>query len=161
MRRPKFTTLALAACLSSLATGCGAIFEMEIPDQFVRLDDESQERDGYEMRAVTNDGVVLGMQVIEHKVEGTLAFWTEAVTRRIRDAQGYALLGTEEVRAASGEPGNLLRFGRDVRGVPYRYTVAVYVTERSIFIAEAGGREDAFEALEGEVDRALTSVELR
>lgn len=152
--------LVLVTWLALALTGCGAAFEMSVPDSFVRLDDNAQERDGYEMRAVTNDGVVLAMQVIDHKVEGSLAFWTEAVTRRIRDAQGYALLGTEEVHAASGEPGNLVRFGRDIRGATYRYTVAIYVTADHIFIAEAGGREDAYVPLEGSIEAALVAVEL-
>lgn len=148
-------------CWVALTTaGCGAPFEMSVPDTFVRLDDDAQERDGYEMRSVTNDGVVLAMQVIEHKVEGSLAFWTEAVTRRIRDAQGYALLGTQEVHAATGQPGNLVRFGRDIRGAAYRYTVAIYVTADHIFIAEAGGREDAYVPLEGSIEAALVAVEL-
>lgn len=150
----------LALTWSIALAGCGASFELTLPDSFVRLEDEQQAADGYELRAVSNDGVVIAMQVIEHRVEGTLTFWSEAVLRRLRDQAGYALLSADDVQAASGQPGRILRLGRDLNGHVYRYTVVVYVTAASIFIAEAGGPEAAFVAVEADVETALRNVRL-
>lgn len=159
-RHPSFR-IGFAALASLLAlSGCGASFELTTPDTFVRLEEEQQEADGYELRAVSNDGVVIAMQVIEHRVEGTLTFWSEAVLRRLRDQAGYALLSADDVQAASGQPGRILRLGRDLNGRVYRYTVVVYVTDASIFIAEAGGPEEAFVAVEADVETALRGVRL-
>lgn len=157
--RRSWFAMVLAVLTSLMAlSGCGASFELTPPDSFVRLEDDQQEVDGYELRAVSNDGVVIAMQVIEHRVTGTLTFWSEAVLRRLRDQAGYALLSADDVQAASGQPGRILRLGRDLNGRVYRYTVVVYVTDASIFIAEAGGPEEAFVAVESDVETALRGV---
>lgn len=160
-RRSSCSLVAAAlTCLIALS-GCGASFELTPPDSFVRLEDDQQEADGYELRAVSNDGVVIAMQVVEHRVTGTLTFWSEAVLRRLRDQAGYGLLSADDVQAATGQAGRILRLGRDLNGRVYRYTVVVYVTDASIFIAEAGGPEEAFVAVEADVEAALRGVRLR
>jgi len=152
--------LALATLLSTLA-GCGPQFDLSLPERFVVLaEDDRGRRAHYEMRATTPDGVVVGVKALEHRVEGSLAFWTEAVTRRLRDQRGYELLSEEDVRSASGVEGHLMRFGRDLGGHSYRYTMAVFVTESRIWIVEAGGREEPFSALEADVERSIAAMRM-
>ncbi|HJL14265.1 MAG TPA: serine/threonine protein kinase [Sandaracinaceae bacterium LLY-WYZ-13_1] len=152
----------LLLCLAAVAlAGCAPSFTLPLPERFVVLEDEDRDPTaGYVQRATTPDGVVVGLRALDHRVEGTLAFWSEAVIRQLRDHRGYAVLGEEEIRAASGQPGRLYRLGRDLDGHAYRYTVAVFVTDDHIWVADAGGREEPFAALEPQVEQAFASLEL-
>ena len=108
---------AALAALAILAGGCGPSFTLQLPDRFVNLTDDPEHGDDrFDLRATTPDGVVVGVQALDHHVNGTLVFWSEAVTRRLRDQQGYALLSEDDVTAATGEAGHLMRFGRDLDG---------------------------------------------
>ena len=108
----------------------------------------------------TPDGVVVGVQSLEHRVDGSLAFWTEAITRRVRDQQGYALVSEEDVRSASGESGHLMRFARDLDGHGYKYSIALFVTPDRIYLVEAGGRTVAYDALESGIEEAINQMRL-
>ena len=144
--------------LTVLAGGCGAQFDLTLTDRFVVLEEDDDYRSvEYELHATSVDGVVVGVRRVEHDVEGTLTFWSEAVRRRLRDGEGYALLGEDEIQAASGEKGQLLRFGRELEGHQYRYTLALFVTGDHLWLVEAGGREEAFTAAEADIERALKS----
>ena len=61
------------------------------------------------MRATTTNGVVIGVKAIEHKVEGSLEFWADAIARRIRDGEGYELLESSDVQSADGTAGRTER----------------------------------------------------
>jgi hypothetical protein len=142
---------ALVLCLA----GCGPGFHLALPDRFVELSPESG-RGSYELRATTPDGVIVGVEVIENREHGRLEFWKEAVLRRLRDQQGYALLSEEGIRAASGQEGHLMRFGRDLNGHSYRYTLAIFASESSpIFLVEAGGREETYTPLETDIETSI------
>jgi len=145
----------------ALAAGCGPGFELTLPDRFVDLTDDPDVRRGhFHMRATTPDGVVVGVQELDHRVDGSLVFWSEAVTRRVRDHQGYALLAEEDITSGTGERGHLMRFGRDLEGHAYRYTVALFVTPDRIVVVEAGGREEPYEALEEGIERSIRAMRL-
>jgi hypothetical protein len=154
-----FAALALVLSLTGL-TGCAPSYTFPLPERFVVLEDDGSTTTGYVQRATTPDGVVVGLRALEHRVEGTLAFWSEAVVRQLRDHRGYAVLGEEEIQAATGQPGRLVRLGRDLDGHAYRYTIAVFVTDDHIWIADAGGREELYVALEPEVERAMRELAL-
>lgn len=142
-------------------TGCAPSFNLPLPERFVVLEGTGNDATaGFVQRATTPDGVVVGLRALDHRVEGTLAFWSEAVVRQLRDQRGYAVLGEEDIHAAGGQPGHLVRFGRDLDGHSYRYTVAVFVTDDHVWIADAGGREESYAALELDVERAIAQLEL-
>jgi hypothetical protein len=144
------------ALLSPLALfGCGAAFELALPARFVSLDEDEQEAQGYAMRATTADGVVVAVREIDNDPEGDLVFWQEAITLELRDRRGYALVDDAELRAASGEAGRLLRFGHDEEGEAYRYWMAIFVTDDRIFLVEAGGADEVFSPVEGDVEAAM------
>ena len=153
MNRIVTASLALVAL-----AGCAPSFAFPLPERFVVLEERGEATAGYVQRATTPDGVVVGLRALEHRIEGTLAFWSEAVVRQLRDHRGYAVLAEEAIRAANGQPGRLIRLGRDLDGHAYRYTVAVFVTDDHIWIADAGGREELFAALEPDVERAITAL---
>jgi len=161
MTRPTILPTLFTLTLVALAVGCGPTVQLQLPERFVMLtDDANLARGRYEVRATTPDGVVVGVQSLEHRVDGSLAFWTEAITRRVRDQQGYALVSEEDVRSASGESGHLMRFARDLDGHGYKYSIALFVTPDRIYLVEAGGRTVAYDALESGIEEAINQMRL-
>ena len=135
-------SLFLAVPLLLGATGCHT-FEIATAPGLVSLDD--QER--YDYRAIAPEGVVVGVKVVDIGKQGDLGFWTRATTLRIRQLDGYAMLGEADVKSRDGTAGHELRFGHDEGGKPYLYTLRVYVkpkgglfaTGSRLFLVEAGG----------------------
>ena len=74
---------------------------------------------------------------------------------------GYALLEEVEVKAASNEAGKQLRFGRDEDGQTFLYWITLFVTPHRVYVIEAGGRKDRFEAAAAGVEAALASIRLK
>ncbi len=147
----------LALIGGALLTGCGSSFSMATPQRFVELDEEGSL---YDARFTTADGVVLSVRELPHEPEGDMDFWVEAIQNRIRMNGGYALVDTRDVRAASGHSGKQLRFGRDQQGTPYRYWVTLFLTERHLFLVEAGGRTEVFDEAEDTIESAIEGLRL-
>ena len=145
---------------SATASGCGAGFHVEAPRDFVSLDDASTHARGYAMRATSADGVVMGVRALDNDRHGSTEFWVEAIRNQVRRDQGYALTSEADVTAATGEAGHQMRFGHDDGGHPYVYWVTVYVTTDRIFVVEAGGRRDRFEAATAQLESALTTFRI-
>lgn len=156
------TLIVLLAVLVSALAGCKPQYTLDLPDRFAQLRDDRQgEHLHYALRATTPDGVVVGVKHLSGgEVDGTLAFWTEAISRQLREVRGYALLGESELTAASGERGAVLRFGRELSGHAYRFTVVVFALPDRLVLVEMGGREEPFVALEAEVERSIAAMRL-
>jgi len=125
-------TVALGLALS----GCGRPFDVKTPRGFVELENQGPD---YAYRATTADGVVVAVRTIDATGRQDLGFWEQAVALQLRDASGYALLGTKDVRSGDGTAGRELDFGRDQNGKPYAYRVALFTAQDRVFLLEAGG----------------------
>jgi hypothetical protein len=128
-----------AVLLLGIAIGCGRPFDIKTPKGFVEL--EHQEPN-YDYRATTADGVVVAVRAIDTDGKGDLDFWTHAVTLRIRDVGGYALLAVADVASADGTKGKTLRFGHDENGRAYGYAVTLFWTLSRLLTIEAGGTSE-------------------
>lgn len=141
--------------LSGLAVACGGA-SFQTPNKFAKLEDNQR----YEQRATNPQGVVVAVRKIKLVEPASIAFWSEAVTQRLRGGQGYALIGEKDVKAKSGHSGKLMYFGRDQNGHTFDYWVAVFPDHKKLYVLEAGGRRDRFEQAKGEVERAIASLVL-
>jgi len=153
------TTCAILAALSlPLAlSACGSSVTMQAPDDFVVLDDDYGP---YDLRATSAHGVVLAAREVPNDPQGSLDFWVDAIKNRLRTMGGYALIDEADVTAGSGQPGKRLRFGRDEGGQTHQYWLAVFVTDDSIYLVEAGGRQELFEEAEERIAQAIASAQL-
>lgn len=142
-----------------LLAACGGEVTMVLPDGFVRLPENDDLRLGYAYRATTADGVVLGVRDIDTDASGGLSFWEQAVTTALERA-GYAKLDRGDVRAASGQPAVLLRFGRDVERHAYDYWLMLCVEDERVVIVEVGGDRERFTPIAEAIAAALTTVRL-
>ena len=152
--------LALALAVSLVACG-GRHFVLTAPGDFMELDPRGQELAGYRYRATTADGVVIGVREIDNERHGSGVFWLDAIRNSLRREGGYALLEESDVRAATGESGHTLRFGRDEDADPYTYWLTVFVTPDRIFVIEAGGRRETFAAAQPEVESAIATFRVQ
>lgn len=153
--KPNALRVACAALL--LTAACGKPFDVKTAPGFVALENQST----YDYRATTPEGVVMAVRVVEDEKRGDLAFWTEAVTRELRDVSGYALRETVDTTSADGTPGKLLRFGHDQDGKPYTYWVAIFPAQKRLFLVEAGAASDAFDRGRPSIEWMMKTVRVR
>ena len=143
--RTSIRTLLLALPLLLLCAACSRPFDVKTAPGLVELDDQ----DHYAYRAIAPEGVVVAVKVVDIGDKGDLAFWARATTLRIRQLDGYAMLGASDVKTRDGTTGRELRFGHDEGGKPYLYTLRVFVKHKGwpssssrLFLVETGGPKD-------------------
>jgi hypothetical protein len=154
--RPALLAALLATALPLAACG-GTASHLTPPTNFIELDEPGE---SYSQRATSAEGVVMAVREVDNDPYGPLAFWVEAIKRRMRTVRGYALVEEKDVRAATGEAGKQLRFGHDEAGGPYHFWLTIFVTDDNVLVLEAGGKKDVFEAAQAEVERAIAAYRI-
>jgi len=144
--------LSLAAASSLATAGCGRSFVPATPPGFVDLGDTYPEG---EYRATTADGAVIGIRAFDNDPKGELAFWSRALENRMRETGGYALLKKSAVTSRDGLVGTELDFGHDEGRTPHLYRIALFVTDKKIFVIEAGGAKPEMERQASQIDWAI------
>ena len=145
----------LAAALFALS-GCGHPFRPATPAGFVDLGERYP--DG-EYRATTADGVVIGIRAFDNDPRGELAFWARALENRMRETGGYALLKKSAVTSRDGLVGTELDFGHDEGRTPHLYRIALFVTDKKIFVLEAGGAKVEMDRQAAQIDWAFKNFQ--
>jgi len=140
--------------LAALAVGCGHPFYPATPKGFVDMG--TIYRDG-EYRAMTADGVVLGIRAYDNEPKGELAFWARALERRVRDMGGYALLEKRQAKNRGGLVGAQYRFGHDEGKTPHLYIITLFVTDERIYVLEAGGTKSEMDRQAAQIDWAIAN----
>ena len=148
------TRTILLSCVVVAAALAGCLHDFNSPPGFVEADAGYQ----FEKRAVSADGVVVGLRTEENPEDGTLEFWTTAIRNELTEGRGYELLKEEAVVAENGEPGTLMDFAAKQGLTEMRYMTVVYVTGSTVLVGEAGGKADAFAAQEGAIRDSLLTV---
>jgi hypothetical protein len=143
--------IAFASALALLLAGCGHNFEAATPPGFVELEHQQN----YDYRATTADGLVIAVRELDNDPKGAMDFWTRAIENSLRQRGGYALLGTHDVKTKSGLDGKQMRFGHDENGTPHLYYVTVFLTDKRIFVMEAGGTKEQVEKHDAELGYAI------
>jgi hypothetical protein len=154
MTRTLLNVLALG--LFALACSACAHARFDTPREFAELDEHSD----YTQRTTSAHGVVMAVREVDAPRDTSLSFWSEAITQRMTGGSGYALLSTRDLRARSGEKGQLLAFGHDQNGQTFDYWVAIFPLKKRVVLVELGGRRERFAAVEPELTRALASLTL-
>ncbi|MBI5532931.1 MAG: serine/threonine protein kinase [Deltaproteobacteria bacterium] len=148
--------LALAAWMA----GCGGHpFDARVAPGFVEVKEEDP---AYDFRAVAPEGVAVAVRSEPLKdAPADVAFWERAVTLRMRELEGYALLGARDVKSADGTAGRELTFGHDQEGKPSVYRIRLFVRGSNLFIIEAGGAKEQMDRFASNVEWMLAQIQLR
>lgn len=142
MARPLALLFAAALALA----GCGRPFVPATPGTFTELPGQYD----YDYRAVSADGVVLGIKAHENDPRVDLTYAEKAYELHMRSVGGYALLSKQPVQA-EGVAGVQFRFGHDEGQTPHLYYVTLFVTDRYVYILEAGAPRDIMERYEAPI----------
>lgn len=143
------STLALAA----LATGC-ASFQIRTPAGFGQLRNQSPR---YDYRSVSAYGVALAVRVVPNSERGNLDFWSEVVDRHLQHGGAYHASGSADVHTTTGLTGRRMAYTYGDPQAGQTYWVTVFVTDRKVYLVEAGGGTDAFTRARDGVERAVQS----
>ena len=150
--------LALALAVVGASAGCKPVAAHAAPG-FVELADDAN----YDFRAVAPEGVAVAARVVKltDKDPMDVAFWERSVGLRMRELDGYALLGAKDVGSADGVNGREMTFGHDEDGKPYVYRVRVFVVRGKLLVVEAGGSRDQMDRMASGVEWMLAQVKVR
>ncbi len=157
--RKRFALLAVVT-LAIFATACGTVSKVKTPTGFVALSDDQIEWKNYQWKAVSPDGAVVILREVENEQEGAIDFWSEALERDIIANQGYKHIETTDVEAANLS-GKLMRFEALYGGLPYRYNVAIFVTDDWIITVETAASEEVYERHQEALENAIRSTRLK
>lgn len=150
-------TLLAAFVLAVSSLGACKTFDAATPPSFAELSESGK----YDYRATSADGLVLAVRAEKNDPKGNLSFWSDVIERRLREDDGYTLVSKKPVKAKSGEDGTYFRFSRDVSGNPHTYDLAVFVTEKRVFLVEAGGTKDDMDKYATTVEGAVAGFRIR
>jgi hypothetical protein len=111
-----------------------------------------------ELRAVSADSVVYRTRTVKEKPKADLAFWQEAMTRRMEDA-GYTVAAASTIEAG-GATGALLELTAPWAEADYSYLVAAFPLGGRLVLVEAAGEVTAFAARRDAVIAAVQGARI-
>jgi hypothetical protein len=146
---------ATLATLSIGAAACGPSVTVATPQGFAVLDEQKE----YVYRAASADNVVLAVRAEKNEPRGPLEFWADALDRKLRNS-GYVPDGTSiAVRSADGLDGKLMKYTRDRNRRKHQFWIAVFVTDKRVWVVEAGGDAERLkDKRAGAVKRSIESM---
>ncbi|MDQ7778458.1 MAG: DUF4349 domain-containing protein [Planctomycetota bacterium] len=131
--------------------------EFTPPQDFIKY----FERD-YVTRAMSPDGVLLRVQRQENMEGGSCEFWSKLCRRILAERKGFALDHGAEIQSKNRDHKLMLFKGtREVAGVPYGYAVAIAASGDYIYVFEAWGAKEKFDACFPKIEDAARSVYVR
>ncbi len=158
MRTISRSSVVLLLALGALGSACTGA-RVNTPTGFATL----ESNDDYTFRAASAEGIVLAVRAERNRPEGNLTFWSRVVDERMQ-ARGYTPDGDPRpIQSADGLAGTQYRYRVTHQGRAHRYWVAVFVKpggflRRSrVYVVEAGGDQEIFDAQAAAVERAMAS----
>lgn len=146
MASAKKVVLALALFM---AVGCDS-FKATAPEGFAAYEGNRP------FRAMSPDGVVYRVRNVSDSQDATLAFWQEALKKRMLDA-GYTFLREGEAKSASGD-GYVLEVTAPYGVRDYTYLMAVFKKDKHLVVVESSGEVTTFEKRRPQVMAAIEKL---
>src|SRR5688572_13681899 len=115
--------------LALMLPACGRGFKVNPAPGLVEVKEEGA---AYDYRAIAPEGVAVDVRTIPVEEQTNLAFWEGALTLRMRELDGYALLEARDVVAADKTKGRELLFGHDEQGKPFLYKLRIFQKGRTL-----------------------------
>lgn len=131
-------------------TGC-ARFSAQAPTGFATYD-----KDGGAFRAVSPDSVMYRVREEKNKPKAELAFWKEALKKRMVDA-GYHFVSETDVKADTSA-GYLLELNAPQGNADFTYVTAIFVQDDRLIIVESAGEVSRFASRRSAVMDAIGKI---
>ena len=156
MTKKRITLGVAALVVAAGAVGVGVWvwpdFSAKAPPGFAAF------HDWFEFRAVSPEGVVYRVRSEDSDRRAELAFWREALKKRMLDA-GYTFILESDIRA-SGKAGYLLELAAPQGTVDYSYLMAIFVDGKKLVIAEAAGEVTKLKERRAALVEAMTAIRM-
>ena len=156
----KYTIIIILA-ISLIAAGIFLIIhfayadKIDLPANFAAVDKDNL--DGYKVRGISADGVVIALRSEDNPENGTLDFWTKAIENEVT-GRGYKLTESEKITSNAGQDGMMMTFSTDILSESFTYITAIYVKSKQVLVVEAGGKADAVKEHLPALQKAILSV---
>jgi hypothetical protein len=102
--------------------------------------------------------VVLATRTEPNEVKANTEFWAEALDLRLKE-KGYVAESQKAVRTDKGLAGTQLRYTTTKNGRAHRYWVTVIATKSKVYVVEAAGDKEPFDAAEPTLDKAIATLD--
>ncbi|MEZ0310959.1 MAG: hypothetical protein ACAI38_04260 [Myxococcota bacterium] len=139
----------LAATALLLVVACDS-FKAKAPEGFAVYEGNRP------FRAMSADGVVYRVRTVNDSTDATLAFWQEALKKRMLDA-GYVFLREGEAKS-SGQTGYVLEVTAPYGVRDYTYLMAVFKRDKHLVLVESSGEVATFEKRRPQVLEAIEGL---
>lgn len=110
------------------------------------------------IRAVSSDGVMYRIRREKNEPFAELAFWKEALKKRMVDA-GYSFMKDEDIDIGK-RPGYLLELAAPLGTQDYTYLIALCLKDDQLVIVEAAGEMTIFKTRRQEIIATVQGLEL-
>jgi hypothetical protein len=145
--------LLLAICLALLTASCSRI-RIEQPEGFAEI------KGGDRYRAISPEGMLLGVRTVKNYPKKDLDFWAEALRNQL-EKEGYKLISGDETFQVGERKGVLYEWGVPLGNESYIYLTAIVVMENRIAIAEAGGEHTVYRRYKNAILKSLETLKFR
>ena len=132
-----------------LVVGCDS-FKAKAPEGFAVYEGNRP------YRAMSSDGVVYRVRTVNDSTDATLAFWKEALKKRMLDA-GYVFLREGEAKS-SNQTGYVLEVTAPYGVRDYTYLMAVFKQDKHLVLVESSGEVATFEKRRPQVLAAIEQL---
>jgi len=155
MRRIRLAWLLPSAVCLALALGACSPLSVELPEGFAELQGR-----GRTFRAVSPEGMLLRVRLLDNHPAKELAFWSEALSGHLLK-EGYRANGQAVEFASGGGTGVLYEWAAPYGNESYLYLTALVVSRRRIALAEAAAPYPVFVRHRQALRDSLQNLRLR
>jgi hypothetical protein len=132
--------------------GCSRGFVANVPAGFAEIPSHTQ------LKALSPDGVTFRVRRETVRQAAELPFWKEALKKRMLDA-GYGFVSEKDIKAQASA-GYLIEVAAPMGAEDYSYTIAIFVQDKHIVIAEAAGEVTRYKAHAKDILAAIEHIAL-
>ena len=114
----------------------------------------------FKYRAISSDEVTIAFKKRKNEPKGDISFWAKVMKDKVPLVYGYVFVKDQEVRTGNGVKGKILEFQVDQQEGKYVYMVGVFIKFKKLWIFEAGGKQESFDAHRKDIIAAVKSMRL-
>jgi hypothetical protein len=153
----RFSLVPIAiASTALLLGGCSSHAHLTTPAGFAEI-----EGGKYDYRATNPDGVVVGVRSHKNDVHGNLDFWTRVLSKNLEDQSYKPEAKARTIKTDTGIEGRQIRYTIDSAGREEEYWLTLFVTDKRVYVVEAGGDTAYFDKeVAPKVEAAIASLDM-
>jgi len=127
--------------------------KFDLPEGYVKYYERN-----YLTRAMSAEGVFLRVERRENYKNGTAEFWGPLIRRVLAERKSFSVISEEPVTGVKGRRARVIFCTRQIGAKHFGYLVAVAPEKKHVYLFEAWGPKEAFEADRGKLIEAVKSM---